>query len=294
MGTATPGRKEERMRLDCVTLVVLGAACTGEIGPDEWVDVGDPEVLEGAPENEGVIFASDLAAGDTARVCTSSGLRQRSAPSTSSTVLRVMPDGSTVRVVERSGVWVKNDWSGLTGWSHSSYLCKVTSPPVEEPPPSGGESLGGGYTMPHTRAGIVALARAMQGFSYWWGGARFSSGGASGACYGSCPSCSHSGTNGADCSGFVNKAWMLDEVLPMDTNKHGPASSYWYSNGRSTTRAAIQPGDAMVRNGHMFLYTGGDAWGSMNVCESKGCAYKTQCHLRTASSSYRVIRAEGI
>jgi hypothetical protein len=281
------------MRLVCVTLVHLCVSCTGEIGPDDLVDVGDPEELEGAPENEGVLFASDLAPGDSARVCTSSGLRQRSSPSTSSTTLRVMPDGSTVRVVERSGVWVKNDWSGLVGWSYGAYLCKVSAPPPDSTTQTGGESLGGGYSAVRSRTGVVGLARALQGFSYWWGGARFVSGGAAGACYGNCPSCSHSGSNGADCSGYLNKAWMLASALPMDANKHGPTSADHYYSGRTVPRSSLAAADALARDGHIFLYLSGDPWGNLNACESKGCAYQVSCHLRTASSSYRAIRREG-
>jgi hypothetical protein len=272
--------------------------CVGELAPDiDFIDVGDPEELPGAPENEDILYASDSAPGDNARVCTTSndGLRQRSGPGTGYAVVRVMPEDSTVKILERSGVWLKNDWGCLIGWSHTGYLCKVEGP-VQQPEPTqpDGRDIGGGYTAVLSRDGVVALARSMTGFSYWWGGARFRAGGAAGACYGSCPSCSHSGSYGADCSGFVNKAWMVEDSMPMDQNKHGPASSYWYSAGNSIPRSSLAKADVLVRNGHMFLYVGGDPWGSLQVCEAKGCAYRTACNTRTASSSYRAIRRQGL
>jgi hypothetical protein len=56
----------------------------------------------------------------------------------------------------------------------------------------------------------IQRAQSGVGFSYKWGGGCWSPGSTSyGACYGSCPNCSHSGSWGADCSGFVAKVWQV-------------------------------------------------------------------------------------
>src|SRR5262249_39357532 len=47
-------------------------------------------------------------------------------------------------------------------------------------------------------------------YSYWWGHGRWRTDGKyQGSCSGSCPSCTHYGSYGADCSGFVAKTWQV-------------------------------------------------------------------------------------
>ena len=61
-----------------------------------------------------------------------------------------------------------------------------------------------------SRDAILALAKQVPGYSYYWGhGSYRSDGTLVGSCSGSCPSCTHTGTYGADCSGMVAKAWLV-------------------------------------------------------------------------------------
>lgn len=283
-------------------LLLALPACAGEIsdsGGVEVGDVGDDYALDGVEENDGVAFASTLAAGDTARVCQTggSGLRQRSGPGTSYDILRTMPEGSTTKILSSSSGWYKNDWGGRVGWSHGGYLCKVESSGSTD----GGSTGGGGFDAPLSRDGIIQIANAGVGFSYWWGGGRFADGAAHGACYGSCPDCDHSGSYGGDCSGYAAKVWKLPEAMPMNVNKH-PFSTYHFRNQSnhwsSVSRANVLRADALVYNqdgkGHIFIYEKGDPWGSMWAFEARGCSYGVVHNVRTAGSAYRGIRRDGI
>jgi cell wall-associated NlpC family hydrolase len=149
-----------------------------------------------------------------------------------------------------------------------------------------------------------ARASAAVGFSYYWGGGAWQAGGATssnkGSCSGSCPSCSHSGKYGADCSGLVAKAWQYG-AENLETNSHQYATSSFVSDlsghWSTVTRAALKKGDALVYNsgsaGHIVLYEKGDGWGTPTVIECRGCAYGCVHDARTFSSTYHAIRRAG-
>jgi hypothetical protein len=112
---------------------------------------------------------------------------------------------------------------------------------------------------------------------------------------------------GADCSGFVAKAWMVP-----GSNSTLSSDSHPYSTGdfRNTTgggqwsrvdRGSVHRGDALVYNdgsaGHVFLYESADPWGSMWAYEAPGCASgggRIRHGLRTASSAFVGIRRAGL
>jgi hypothetical protein len=286
----------------CLLATLLATACAAEgvvTGPVGEGDVGDSTPLEAADDS---VAASDeqqtlllaAAPGENMRVCNATALNQRSGPGTSYAILRSMPSGTTVKVVETSGTWIKNDWSGKIGWSSGTYLCKVDGGGGSEPPASFEVS---GVS----RANIISVAKASVGFSYFWGGGRFATGAAHGACYGSCPNCSHSGSYGADCSGLVGKAWLLPESLPMDSNKH-PYSTDSFYNGSThwsgVSRSNVIQGDALVYRsggaGHIVIYDKADPWGQMWMYEARGCSYGVIHDLRSLSSSYKGIRRDGL
>jgi hypothetical protein len=178
---------------------------------------------------------------------------------------------------------------------------------------SGGAGVGGGsggnagaptgYDPQHQAA--IDRASAGVGFSYWWGHGRFQPAGPNasnaGSCSGSCPSCSHSGSYGGDCSGFVAKVWvvpssnsdMTDDSHPYSTLDFDSDTSQW----TTVPRGSMQVADAMVYRsggaGHIFLYEDGDPWGSMYAYECKGCSYGCVAGLRSASSAYHAIRRAG-
>jgi uncharacterized protein YgiM (DUF1202 family) len=215
----------------------------------------------------------------------------RNGPSTSNTILHVVSLGSTVTVVDATpqNGFYKVNHAGTVGWSSGQYYKES----------SGG---GGGNS---ARDGAIDRAKSAMGFSYWWGHGRFKVEGPTaankGSCSGSCPSCSHSGSYGGDCSGLAAKAWQVpgsNDDLTVDSHPYSTVSfnsdtAQW----KTVARGNVEKADAMVYNtngaGHIFIYSSGDGWGSMYSYECKGCSYGCVYNLRTASNSYHAIRKAG-
>jgi MYXO-CTERM domain-containing protein len=155
----------------------------------------------------------------------------------------------------------------------------------------------------NTRDQIIARGKGVVGFSYWWGHGRWSTtaGTPKGSCSGGCPGCSHYGSYGADCSGFVAKAWQVPSAISVTTDAH-PYSTYnfyyesqhWSSISRGSTKKA----DSMVyrtsSGGHIFLFESGDPWGWMTAIECKGCSYGCVRGGRSATSAYVTRRRDNI
>jgi hypothetical protein len=153
---------------------------------------------------------------------------------------------------------------------------------------------------PMTREEIVDLARSGVDYSYWWGHDQWREDGAQhGSCSGSCPDCTHSGSYGADCSGYVGKVWQVPSPIALTTYSH-PYSTrefrYSSTHWDQVSRGDSLKADAMVyRNssntgGHIVLYESGDPWGSSWVYEAKGCSYGIVHNLKSIGSSYVAIR----
>jgi len=230
---------------------------------------------------------------------TTVNLNLRSGVGTSYSVLTTIPSGANVTTVQAdpSSGWYNIKYNGTVGWSSGTYLVFVSSPST------GG---GGGGTTSSPRDELITKAKSGVGFSYWWGHGRWVPGGLSsstrGTCTGNCPNCSHGGSYGADCSGFVGKVWSVpssnsdptSDSHPYSTASFNGSSSQW----KTVTRANALAGDALVYNngssGHIFIYESGDAWGSMWAYEAKGCSYGIIHDLRTATSSYKVIRKSSL
>jgi MYXO-CTERM domain-containing protein len=151
---------------------------------------------------------------------------------------------------------------------------------------------------PMSRAAIIDLSKSAMGYSYYWGHGSWRDDGTQvGSCSGSCPSCTHTGTYGADCSGLAGKVWQVPSPSPITTDLHPYATTNFRNDMTWWTeidRGAVQLADALVYNtngaGHIFIYESGDGWGSMWAYECKGCSYGCVHDLRTASSSYIAIR----
>lgn len=274
-------------------LVTLGAvACSS--APAGF----DSSELSSGDETTGEINA-ELSTSVTVgqKLVTTANLNLRTGASTSNSIIRVMPNGSTVVTVNRTTAvngFYNVSHNGTQGWAYGAYLR----------PDSGGSNGGGGGSTP-SRDAAIARAKAGVGFSYWWGHGRWSSQGPSsstrGSCSGSCPSCSHSGAMGADCSGFVAKAWQVpssNSDVSVDSHPYGTVhfdsdTSSWTTVPRSSAIKA----DAFVYNtngaGHIFLYESGDPWGSSWTYEARGCSYGIVHNLRTISSTYKAIRRSG-
>jgi hypothetical protein len=153
-----------------------------------------------------------------------------------------------------------------------------------------------------TRDEIIGRAKLAVGYSYWWGHGRWRTDGKShGSCSGSCPSCSHSGSYGADCSGLVAKAWAVPSPIAVTTDAH-PYSTVDFKNGSqhwsNISRSSVKKADAFVYNtgshGHTFLFEKGDPWGSPWVYECSGCAIGCLHHVRSVSSIYAARRRDNV
>ncbi len=273
----------------------------GDVG-DEGIDI-DGEVLDGdapliaADDSSPAVDIADVSLAEVSAAAllqATANLNLRKGPGTGYAVLKVIPKGATVaRVAGPSKGWYEVRFNGTTGWSSGTYL-KVL----------GGGGGGGDVNGPPSPANAVARAAKSVGFSYWWGGGAWSAAGASsstrGSCSGSCPSCSHSGRYGADCSGMVAKAWQFG-VKALETNSH-PYSTVSFNRDaagkwRTVSRGALKAGDALVYNtggaGHVVLFEKGSGWGTPTVYECKGCSYGCVHDTRSFSSSYHGIRRAG-
>ncbi len=155
---------------------------------------------------------------------------------------------------------------------------------------------------------IVCRGTSAEGFSYEWGGECWCSTGCDpdltscspGVCtpnpgFSGCPDCTHSGTYGADCSGFVSKAWQVPDPQPTDAcdvTRYVAASftsdhSYW----NVVPMTSLQPADAVASSSHVILVIGyEDSYGEHEVVEAAGCTPGIIRHSRTFSSSYSGAR----
>lgn len=244
--------------------------------------------------------------GATMRV-TATSLNLRSGVGTTNAILTSMPCGAQVTVLggPTSGWW-NIRYMSTTGWASGAYLT---------PESSFDASVCGGTTTPPVDAGttapgtpvevaqIFALARPAVGYSYYWGHGSWGTDGTNhGSCSGNCPSCTHSGRYGADCSGFVAKVWQIPGASAVTTDAH-PYSTYNFYNEHThwsrVSRDAMRPGDALVYNasgsGHIVLFeSGSDPWGSLWVYEARGCATGIVHNLRAIGSTFVAIRREGL
>ncbi len=265
------------------------------------------ESLQGADESSVAVSEISASYPIGTVVATTANLNLRTGPSTGYRIILVMANGSRATTTDyttpRNGFY-KVRYGGTEGWSYGGYLRLVSTP-------GGGGGNNGGGGSSSAMSTVFDRARAGVGFAYWWGhGAWLASGPTSSTrstCYGGCPNCSHSGSYGADCSGFVGKVWTVPSSNATLSHDYHPYSTYnfynttgggqWYGVSRSNARH----GDALVYNsggaGHIFLVDSGDAWGSMWVYEAPGCASgggRIHHVIRTASSSYRAIRRHGL
>jgi cell wall-associated NlpC family hydrolase len=259
---------------------LLASGCAG--GPQSSLGNGD----EGDSQDTTGVFTPDSAiVGKDAKIVNAAdGLHLRTGPSTNYAIILTMPDGATVPVSAADNGWYKVTYSGHTGWCSGLYLTPVSSPP----PTSGAVDT------------AIERAKSGVGFSYHWGGGCWDPGQSHGACYGSCPNCTHSGTWGADCSGYVAKVWQVPGPSPTSYCSH-PYSTWNFYNTNAhwypVSRSSVKRGDAFVYNsgseGHIFLYDSGDPWGNVWAYECKGCSYGCVHDLRPAYSVYKPIRREG-
>lgn len=298
-----------------------GSITPGDDGDDDAPgsvgDVGDEGDLDGPLT--AVDDSVDVGGGGpvtafagTAQAKTTANLNLRKGPGTSYSVIAVIPSGTVVTVLDptpKSG-FLNVQFNGSAGWSSASYLTAVTSgggsSSSSSSSSSGGSTGGGAVSLdgPPSPDNAIARAKTAVGFSYYWGGGGWLPSGATastkGSCSGSCPSCSHSGKWGADCSGLVAKAWQFG-TKAIDVHSH-PYSTADFINdapGRWSTvsRSSLRKGDALVYRsggaGHIVIYEKGDGWGTPTVVECRACAAGCVYNARSFTSSYKGIRRSG-
>ncbi|MFI5290438.1 MAG: SH3 domain-containing protein [Polyangia bacterium] len=284
--------------------IILLTSCGGPVIHDE----GDPDSPDGgtfglAPANEDGGASTVLTVGETARV-TADSLNLRDGVGTGAQILTAMPCGASVLVVGGPSTtpaagWWNVTWQNQTGWASGKYL---TADASFDPTLCGATATDGGAATAITAADIFARAKLAVGYSYYWGhGSWRADMTQAGSCMGSCPSCTHSGQYGADCSGFVAKAWQVPTASALEVDEHPYSTANFYNDTthwRPVPRSTLQPADALVHrdatSGHIVLVEStqdpfGDTW----VYEARGCATGVVHDLRTLDSSYIAIRREG-
>jgi hypothetical protein len=163
-----------------------------------------------------------------------------------------------------------------------------------------------------SRDEIICLAQSGVGFSYWWGHGGWCNDGCApdfscpaGSCSGSCPDCTHSGSYGADCSGFAAKAWQVPDPIELSNDDHPYSTQDFRCSEIHWTeidKGDIQPADALTyrsggcpgSGGHIMIYESGDPWGSSWTYEARGCSYGIVHNSRTVSSDYIAIRRNSL
>ncbi len=276
-----------------VLVAVAAAALLGCAGESDTQI--QSEELKGADDSTATIegeLSSAVPIGTTLEATT--GVNLRTGPGTGYRVLHIVPAGARVKTVERTAPsegFYKVNHGGTVGWSHGTYYKVVAYPAAPDTTTA--------------RDAAINRARTGVGFSYWWGHGRWLPSGSTssvkGYCSGSCPNCSHSGSYGADCSGYVAKVWQVPSTnTTLSTDSH-PYSTWNFDNESTSwhavSRSAIRRGDAMVYNadgaGHMFIFESGDPWGNMWTYEARGCSYGIVRNIRTAFTSYKSIARNG-
>ncbi|HZI07958.1 MAG TPA: SH3 domain-containing protein, partial [Archangium sp.] len=230
-----------------------------------------------------------------ARLETGAALNLREGPSSTAPVLLTMPEGSELSISGASGCpengYYPVRFGGFTGWAYGAHLRTST--------------LEAELSADNSRDEAIARAQSGVGYSYWWGHGRWletdPTSTTRGSCVGACPSCTHSGSYGADCSGFAAKVWVVPSTNNNVSVDLHPYSTYHFENEyhgwHNVTRGSVLRADAMVYNdggGHIFIYEKGDPWGSMYAYECKGCEEGCVYNIRSAGSAYKAISRDGI
>jgi hypothetical protein len=158
-------------------------------------------------------------------------------------------------------------------------------------------ALAGGND-PITRSEILSRAAAGVGFSYWWRHGRWNWQHTNlGSCSGNCPNCTHSGSYGADCSGYVAKCWDVGSSRDITVDEHPFVASQFSRNGpywRVIQRSELQGGDALGSSSHVVLFDSFGSGGMYWVYEARGCSYGIVHRQRSCGSGYTPVRRNNL
>lgn len=303
-------------------MLIGGAGLTGCSAEGSEADVYSSEELTGADDSRtGATVEGESSDAITARyptgtrIVTTTNVNLRRWPANYSEIMIVMPEGSALTIANDPGPlsgWYRVTYGAYTGWASGEFLALATAGGGSTGGGSTGGGATGGGTTPTDVGGSSMVsgfnrARAGVGFSYWWGHGRWTAAGptsaTAGVCRGGCPSCSHSGSYGADCSGYVAKIWQVpgnNDDITQDS--HPYTTDAFYSgtgngNWARVSRNDLERGDALVyrsgSSGHIVLVESGDPWGNQWVYEARGCSTGVVHNSRAIASNYRAIRRTG-
>ncbi len=161
-----------------------------------------------------------------------------------------------------------------------------------------------------TRDQIICRAKSGLGYSYWWGGSCWcksgcgpsncGKGNCSCSCGSCCPGCcSHSGSKGADCSGYTYTCWRIAGLSDNNVcGPHGPASGSYTVSGSNWTvipDGSRKKGDSVAKSGHVMVFDKNASWGKIWVYEAKGCNYGVVHNTRSVSwGSWTVAKRKSL
>jgi len=152
-----------------------------------------------------------------------------------------------------------------------------------------------------TRDEIICRGQSGVGNSYWWGGECWCRNGCSrdtscdtGVCHrtgsSGCPDeCYHTGSHGADCSGFVSKCWQVPNAVSTEAcgAARMVASDFHYEHSwwNIISRSSLRRGDAMASTHHVVLFEARTGSGGYTVYEAMGCYTPGIVHQTRSSMS---------
>jgi hypothetical protein len=218
----------------------------------------------------------------------------RESPSTDARIILIVPQDTTVTVlnVAPDGGFYNVSYLNYSGWVYGAYL--TLSPPIGSMR-SALTTTEQDYIM--SRAWTAVGSSDFPAYSYWWGHGRFGCNLASGSCSGDCPSCTHYGVAGADCSGMVAQAWNTppaDPASAMCNDRHPYDTTYFYYNRpywSQINRDSAGRADSFVSLSHMLIRNSeGDNWNNVHAFECAGCSLGCLHRYRSVSSAYIAIR----
>ncbi len=158
---------------------------------------------------------------------TTSALNLRAEASTSSAILALMPQGTTISIQEVSNGWAKVTYNGMTGYASLDYIQTGYASAPDMPNRSGAISSRG--------QAVVELAKQHLGKAYVYGA---------------------TGPNNFDCSGLV---YYVYKQMGVTLNR---VANDQMTNGTYVSADALQPGDIVgFTNGsgyvnHVGIYAG--------------------------------------
>ena len=248
-------------------LVTLAAGCASETRDDQGNNTDGTADADDALTNESSALAGDVKVGETLE--TTANLNLRTGPSTSHSVILVIPEGGKVTVVAAapSGGFYHVKYGSHEGWSSGLYLKQVSS---------GSSNTAVNRAESWVTAHMPYCGGVNHGHDYICGGTCDRTGAANNSAWNSYRS---------DCSGLISYAWGLPAPGRV-TSEFAP-----YNGGVSyvINASSLQPGDALNSrpDEHIILFAGwiNRSAGKARIIEEYNCGHVATDHELTLQIS---------